>query len=404
MQAPCPPGSEQGADHGDEEIGQGGKYRGQQHGMSHPSSRRSLWVLMRAHGPPSPFLSKRLNTKIWHCSPHWLTRWGGPGGLPSSPADPGSGAHHGVRRAAGVLGPRRVEKSVVSLVPRSLAAPAPSGMMRCQWPEWSVVFAGRGRVRRPGAGEPAAGGAVPDRGAARRRRHGPGVPRALARRPYRSRSRWCAPSWPGTWSSGALPPRGHGGRRRQRGVHRAGVVDADPDGPQPWLATVYVSGPSLSEAVAAHGPLAGPAVLALGAGLAEALEAIHAAGVVHRDLKPSNVLLAADGPRVIDFGISTASEASALTHTGRPSAPPASCPLNSSPAGPSGGQRCLRPRRGAGLHRRRHRPVRHRHPPRPAFPRRVRAARPRRPAAGAARDRGGLPGQGARPWPTCSTG
>ncbi|MFE7366165.1 outer membrane protein assembly factor BamB family protein [Streptomyces anulatus] len=104
--------------------------------------------------------------------------------------------------------------------------------------------------------------------------------------------------------------------RRVNGAFTAGVVDADPDGSPAWLATVYVSGVSLGEAVARHGPWPAEHVLALGAGLAEALEAIHAAGVVHRDLKPSNVLLAPDGPRVIDFGISTASEASALTHTG----------------------------------------------------------------------------------------
>ncbi|WP_051844175.1 serine/threonine-protein kinase [Streptomyces sp. NRRL S-813] len=104
--------------------------------------------------------------------------------------------------------------------------------------------------------------------------------------------------------------------RRVNGAFTAGVVDADPDGSPAWLATVYVPGVSLGEAVAAHGPWPARPILALGAGLAEALEVIHRAGVVHRDLKPSNILLAADGPRVIDFGISVASEASALTHTG----------------------------------------------------------------------------------------
>ncbi|CAG6395541.1 PQQ-binding-like beta-propeller repeat protein [Streptomyces cocklensis] len=104
--------------------------------------------------------------------------------------------------------------------------------------------------------------------------------------------------------------------RRVNGAFTAGVVDADPDGSPAWLATVYVSGVPLGEAVARHGPWPAGSVFALGAGLAEALEAIHAAGVVHRDLKPSNVLLAPDGPRVIDFGISSASEASALTRTG----------------------------------------------------------------------------------------
>ncbi len=97
------------------------------------------------------------------------------------------------------------------------------------------------------------------------------------------------------------------------GLFTALVVDADLDSPVPWLATAYVAGPSLSEAVHSHGPLPAGTVLALAAGLAESLSAIHAAGVVHGDLKPSNVLLAEDGPRVIDFGISQAVEASVAT-------------------------------------------------------------------------------------------
>ena len=96
------------------------------------------------------------------------------------------------------------------------------------------------------------------------------------------------------------------------GLFTALVVDADLDCPMPWLATAYVAGPSLTEAVKGHGPLPARSVLALTAGLAEGLDAIHTAGVVHRDLKPSNVLLAEDGPRVIDFGISEAAEASAV--------------------------------------------------------------------------------------------
>ena len=95
------------------------------------------------------------------------------------------------------------------------------------------------------------------------------------------------------------------------GLFTALVVDADLDGPMPWLATAYVAGPSLTEAVRGHGQLPSRSLMALAAGLAEGLGAIHAAGVVHRDLKPSNVLLAEDGPRVIDFGISGAAEASA---------------------------------------------------------------------------------------------
>ncbi|MFD2684287.1 protein kinase [Streptomyces phyllanthi] len=104
--------------------------------------------------------------------------------------------------------------------------------------------------------------------------------------------------------------------RQVSGLFTAGVVDADPHGVPPWLATVYVPGMSLADAVAAFGALPERSVAALGAGLAEALGAIHAAGVVHRDLKPSNVLLASDGPRVIDFGISAVNEASVLTRTG----------------------------------------------------------------------------------------
>jgi serine/threonine protein kinase len=100
------------------------------------------------------------------------------------------------------------------------------------------------------------------------------------------------------------------------GLFTAAVVDADVDGPVPWLATAYVAGPSLAQAVSEHGPLPAASVLALAAGLAESLTAIHAAGVVHRDLKPSNVLLAVDGPRVIDFGISRAAEATSLTRAG----------------------------------------------------------------------------------------
>jgi hypothetical protein len=95
---------------------------------------------------------------------------------------------------------------------------------------------------------------------------------------------------------------------RVQGLYTAPVVDADTSGPVPWLATAYIPGPSLADAVGRHGPLPLPTVLLLLAGIAEALQAIHGAGVVHRDLKPSNVLLAADGPRVIDFGIARAAE------------------------------------------------------------------------------------------------
>ncbi|MFD0430272.1 serine/threonine-protein kinase [Streptomyces zhihengii] len=104
--------------------------------------------------------------------------------------------------------------------------------------------------------------------------------------------------------------------RRVTGFFTAAVVDADPTGSPAWLATAYVPGLPLDEAVRAHGAWPRPSLLVLGAGLVEALEAIHAAGLIHRDLKPSNVLLSGDGPRVIDFGISIVAEASALTQTG----------------------------------------------------------------------------------------
>ena len=104
--------------------------------------------------------------------------------------------------------------------------------------------------------------------------------------------------------------------RKVSGLFTAAVVDAETDGSVPWLATAYVGGPSLSQAVMEHGPLPAGSMLALAAGLAESLTAIHAAGVVHRDLKPSNVLLAEDGPRVIDFGISRAAEVTSMTRAG----------------------------------------------------------------------------------------
>ncbi|OKK10938.1 protein kinase [Streptomyces sp. CB02400] len=100
------------------------------------------------------------------------------------------------------------------------------------------------------------------------------------------------------------------------GAFTAPVIDADPDAPLPWLVTSYIAGPSLEQAVVERGPFEAGAVLALAAGLAEALVSIHAANLVHRDLKPSNVLLAEDGPRVIDFGIVRSVEADSITGTG----------------------------------------------------------------------------------------
>ncbi|RPF31464.1 endo alpha-1,4 polygalactosaminidase [Streptomyces sp. TLI_185] len=105
--------------------------------------------------------------------------------------------------------------------------------------------------------------------------------------------------------------------RRVSGAFTAPVVDADPDAEQPWMATLYVPGRTLSNTVAKDGPLRGRALRVLALGLVEALRDIHRVGMVHRDLKPSNVLMAEDGPRVIDFGISYAVDNEALTMTGR---------------------------------------------------------------------------------------
>lgn len=105
--------------------------------------------------------------------------------------------------------------------------------------------------------------------------------------------------------------------RRVSGAFTAPVVDADTDAERPWMATLFIEGPTLAERVKRNGPLGTDELLRLGAGLAESLRDIHRAGVVHRDLKPSNVLLAADGPKVIDFGISRPSDSDLRTETGK---------------------------------------------------------------------------------------
>ncbi|NEA66422.1 serine/threonine-protein kinase [Streptomyces sp. SID12488] len=105
--------------------------------------------------------------------------------------------------------------------------------------------------------------------------------------------------------------------RRVGGAWTAPVLDADPEAPVPWVATAYAAGLSLTAAITGDGPLPLDSVRALGAGLAEALTAVHALNLVHRDVKPSNVLLTLDGPLLIDFGIARATDGTAsLTSTG----------------------------------------------------------------------------------------
>ncbi|MFR9795255.1 serine/threonine-protein kinase [Streptomyces sp. MS06] len=105
--------------------------------------------------------------------------------------------------------------------------------------------------------------------------------------------------------------------RRVSGAFTASVVDADPEADRPWMATLFIPGPTLAEAVKRNGPMAPAQVRRLMAGLAEALRDIHRVGVVHRDLKPSNVLLGEDGPKVIDFGISRPTDSELRTETGK---------------------------------------------------------------------------------------
>ncbi|PSK97571.1 protein kinase-like protein [Haloactinopolyspora alba] len=104
--------------------------------------------------------------------------------------------------------------------------------------------------------------------------------------------------------------------RRVRGDRVAEVVDADVDRDPPYIVTRYVDGASLTRLVGEHGPMRGDALLRLGAGLLDALRSVHSAGVVHRDVKPANVLMADDGPVLIDFGIAHAAEDTRLTATG----------------------------------------------------------------------------------------
>ncbi|MFJ3667499.1 PQQ-binding-like beta-propeller repeat protein [Streptomyces sp. NPDC090106] len=105
--------------------------------------------------------------------------------------------------------------------------------------------------------------------------------------------------------------------RRVSGAFTASVVDADPEAERPWMATLFIPGPTLADHVKRNGPMDHAQLRRLMAGLAEALRDIHRVGVVHRDLKPSNVLLAEDGPKVIDFGISRPKDSELRTETGK---------------------------------------------------------------------------------------
>jgi predicted Ser/Thr protein kinase len=104
---------------------------------------------------------------------------------------------------------------------------------------------------------------------------------------------------------------------RVAGFCTARVIDADLEAGQPWFVTEYVDGPTLQQAVKRSGPLPDQSLATFALGVAEALDAIHEAGVIHRDLKPSNVLLARTAPKVIDFGIARARDAAQLTQTGK---------------------------------------------------------------------------------------
>ncbi|WP_017544062.1 protein kinase domain-containing protein [Nocardiopsis prasina] len=101
------------------------------------------------------------------------------------------------------------------------------------------------------------------------------------------------------------------------GFYTAHVLDADPHAEQPWIATAYIPGPTLSRAVRDQGPMSSPAARRLAARLAEGLLAIHAHGLIHRDLKPGNIILADDGPKIIDFGIARPLDNTAISSTGR---------------------------------------------------------------------------------------
>ena len=160
-------------------------------------------------------------------------------------------------------------------------------------------------------------------------------------------------------------------------AYTAAVVGAGPDDSPPWLATTFVPGPPLADLVAQAGPLPEDAVWRLAGGLAEALQAIHAQGLVHRDLKPGNILIAADGPRVIDFGISRTTSGTVVTATQHDDRHPRLHVARAGP-GPPGRpvQRHLLARQRARVRRDRRLAVRRRRGVRDRLPGRARRAGP----------------------------
>ena len=160
-------------------------------------------------------------------------------------------------------------------------------------------------------------GAVPPHGCARGGRHGQGVLGIMTVPAGPRPSRCCVPS---SRTTGNLAQRFLREAQTAQAVSSNGIgrsSGSQTEGGRPWIATEYLSGPTLEQAVAGHGPLDEAGVRALAAALASTLREIHAAGLIHRDLKPANIVLTSSGPRVIDFGIARPEHGLTLTTTGQ---------------------------------------------------------------------------------------